>query len=475
MKKIKYILDEYKPYFINGSGEKLDPKTKKPIGIKGCVANGISEDIANTIWEKMENFAKYAFNKSHAGGYGVVAVQTGWVSYYYPTIFMKANLNTYITDPKKVKPYLAYCSKTGIEMLTPSVNKSDMLFTVDGDSIRFGLKGIKNVGGSSKLIIEERNLRGEYKSFQDFVERMIRNQKTNSRAIECLIYAGALDEFEGTRKAKLSILDRLIDVAKADKKIAETGQKTMFDLANSFGLSDLKEIKEIKTPDIAEFDKDFMLMKEEECAGFFITEHPLDAYADFLKEEGVLDIATLTEVEENDEEDIFGNTGDSAYVGETVKVAGIVSDLQVKYSKKDGKAFNIFTLKDATGELNAVCFTKDKAKNEDKLVEGKKVIVTGTLDNGDYGFQLITKNMQDLSLEDGQKSITVIGNTNIEQARQQWRDLLSFADKNKGDTEISFIVEGNEHIFPKTIKLNWEILNSLQTMFGEKNCKLNIA
>lgn len=472
-KKIMAILDEYKPYFINGSGESVDPKTKKPLNIKGCVANGIAEEIATLIWGKMENFAKYAFNKSHAGGYGVIAIQTAWMSYYYPVIFMKANLNTYITDPKKVKPYLAYCSKTGIEMLTPSVNKSDMLFTVERDSIRFGLKGIKNVGASSKLIMEERNIRGDFKSFQDFTERMIKNQKINTRAIECLIYAGALDEFEGTRRAKISILERLLDVAKADKKVAESGQITMFDLADTFGLSDLKDMKEIKTPNLPEFEKDFMLMKEEECAGFFITEHPLDAYEDFLKEEGVLDIATLTEVVESDEDDIFGE--DNAYVGQTVKVAGIVSDLEVKYTKKDGKAFNVFTLKDATGELKAICFPKNKAKNEDKLVEGKKVIVTGAFDCNDFGFQVVIKTMQDLSLEEGEKSITVIGHTNVEQARQQWKELLSFATVNMGDTEITFIVDGNEHVFPKTIKLNWETLNSLQAMFGENNCKLNIA
>ena len=475
MKKIQAILDEYKPFFINGSGEEIDPKTKKPYGIKGCIDNGISEEIADLIWHKMENFAKYAFNKSHAGGYGILAVKTAWMSYYYPTIFMKANLNTYITDPKKVKPYLAYCSKTGIKMLTPSVNKSEKFFSVEGDSIRFGLKGIKNVGVTSELIIEERNVRGEFKSYQDFVERMIINQKINTRALECLIYAGALDDFEGTRKAKISILNYLMDVAKADKKVSESGQKTMFDLADSFGIASLKEMKEIKTPDLPEFDKDFMLTKEEECAGFFITEHPLDAYAEMLKDEGILDIATITEVE-GDEEDAELSDG-NMYVGQTLKVAGIVSDLQVKYTKKDGKAFNMFTLKDATGELNAICFPNNKAKNEDKLVEGKKVIVTGTFDFNEYGFQIVVKNMQDLSL-DGElaESITVIGNTSsIELAREQWKELFKFATVNMGDTQINFIVDGKEHHFPKTIKLNWETLNTLQTMFGEKNCKLNIA
>lgn len=477
-KKIQAILDEYKPYFINGSGDAVDPKTKKPLNIKGCTHNGIEEEVATIIWDKMENFAKYAFNKSHAGGYGVIAVKTGWMSYHYPVIFMKANLNTYITDPKKVKPYLAYCAKTGIEMLTPCVNKSDKFFSVEGNSIRFGLKGIKNVGATSELIINERNLRGDFASYQDFVERMVKYQKINTRAIECLIYAGALDSFEGTRRAKVTILNSLLDVAKADKKVAESGQMTMFDLADSFGLSSLKEMKEIKTPNLPEFEKDFMLMKEEECAGFFITEHPLDAYADMLKEEGVLDIATITEVEGTDEDsELFDLENANPYLGQTLKVAGIISDLEVKYTKKDGKAFNTFTLKDATGELKAICFPKDKARNEDKLVEGKKVIVTGAFDCNDFGFQIVVKNMQDLAL-DGElaESITVIGNTSsIEMAREQWRELLDFATVNMGETKINFVVDGNEHLFPKTIKLNWETLNKLQTMFGEKNCKLNIA
>lgn len=412
-----------------------------------------------------------------AGGYGVVAVETAWVSYYYPTIFMKANLNTYITDPKKVKPYLAYCSKIGIEMLSPSVNKSEQFFSVEGDSIRFGLKGIKNVGATSELIMKERNIRGAYTSYQNFVERMIKNQKINKRAVENLIFAGALDEFEGTRRAKLSILEKLMDVAKADKKVSESGQKTMFDLADSFGIASLKDMREIKTPDLQEFDKDFMLTKEEESAGFFITEHPLDAYAEMLKEEGVLDIATITEVEGVDEEsELFDLENENPYIKQNLKVAGIVTDLEVKYGRKDGKAFNVFTLKDATGELKAVCFAKNKGKNEDKLVEGKKVIVTGTFDCNDFGFQIVVNTMQDLSL-DGElaESITVIGHSVVETAREQWKDLMNFATVNMGDTEIKFIVEGKEHVFPKSIKLSWETLNALQTMFGEKNCKLNIA
>lgn len=478
-KKIQEILDEYKPYFINGSGDKVDTKTKQLLNIKGCTHNDIEEEVAKIIWDKMETFAKYAFNKSHAAGYGVMSVKTAWLSYYYPVIFMKANLNTYISNPKKVKPYIAYCTKMGINMLKPSVNKSDKMFSVEGDDIRFGLKGIKNVGTCSGLIIKERNIRGEFKSYQNFVERMNIHQKINKNAIESLIFAGALDEFEGTRKAKVEVLDKLVDRAKVDKKVEQSGQMTMFDLADSLGITSLKEIKEIKTPNLNEFEKDFMLLKEEECAGFFITEHPLDDYADILEQEGVIDIATLTEVDESESEsesELFDIEDNNPYLGQTLKVAGVISDLEIKYSKKTGKPFVIFNLKDKTGDLKSVCFNKEKMKNEEKLIEGKKVIITGKFDCDDFGCQISVKNIQDLSSnKEVAKSISVIGSGNVNMARQQWKNLVDLAMNNEGCTKINFIKNGQIFEFPKTINLTWETLNRLQMMFGEKNCKLDAA
>ena len=418
-----------------------------------------------------------------AGGYSVISIRTAWMSYYYPTIFMKANLNTYITDPKKIKLYLAYCNKSNIKLLTPSVNKSLQFFTVEGDDIRFGLKGIKYLNKSSGLIIEERNKRGEFTSYYDFVERMVKHQKLTSKTVESLIYAGALDEFPGSRNAKLSILNELMEVAKYDKSFMNSNQSTIFDLAESFGLNEFKSLKEVEMPNLEEFDKDFKLAKEEEYAGFFITEHPLEAYNSILKEEGVKEIIEVTkvaddneseveyEVDEENEDDLIK---EEVYIGKTIKLAGIISDLQVKHSSRDGSAFNTFVLKDMTGDLNVVCFAKEKIKNEEKLVEGKKVIITGVLDYNDFGYQLKVKTMKDLSLsKEFVKSIIVKGSKNVEIARNQWRELNKYTKQNEGDVSIKFLLENKEYVFPNKLNLTIETLSDVQSLFGEGNCKVN--
>jgi len=413
-----------------------------------------------------------------AGGYSVIAIRTAWMSYYYPTIFMKANLNTYITDPKKIKLYLAYCNKSNIKLLPPSVNKSNQFFTVEGDDIRFGIKGIKNLNKSSSLIIEERKERGDFTSYYDFVDRMVKHQKLTSKTVESLIYAGALDEFPGSRNAKLSILNELMEVAKYDKTFMNSNQSTIFDLAESFGLNDFKSLKEIEVQNLEEFDKDFKLAKEEEYAGFFITEHPLEAYNFLLKEEDVKEIIEVTKVAdeneveyEEDEEDL---TKEENYIGKTIKLAGIISDLQVKHSSKDGSAFNTFVLKDMTGDLNVVCFAKEKVKNEDKLIEGKKVIIIGVLDYNDFGYQLKVKTMKDLSLsKEFVESIVVTGNKNIEIARNQWRELKEYTKQNEGDVSIKFLLENKEYICPNKLNLTIETLSDIHSLFGEGNCKVN--
>lgn len=393
---------------------------------------------------------------------------------------MKANLNTYITDPKKIKLYLAYCNKSNIKLLPPSVNKSNQFFTVEGDDIRFGIKGIKNLNKSSSLIIEERNKRGSFTSYYDFVDRMVKHQKLTSKTVESLIYAGALDEFPGSRNAKLSILNDLMEVAKHDKAFMNSNQSTIFDLAESFGLNEFKSLKEIEVPNLEEFDKDFKLAKEEEYAGFFITEHPLEAYNFILKEEGVKEIIEVTKVVDDeieveyevDEEE--GLIKEENFKGKTIKLAGIISDLQVKHSSRDGSAFNTFVLKDMTGDLNVVCFSKEKIKNEEKLVEGKKVIITGVLDYNDFGYQLKVKTIKDLSLsKEFVNSIIVKGNSNIEIARNQWRELEKYTKQNKGDVSIKFLLENKEYVLPNKLNLTIETLTDVHMLFGEGNCKVD--
>lgn len=500
-KKKREILNEYKAFFVNGSGDAIDSHTGEPYNIEGCEHFGITKAQADAIWDKMDAFAEYAFNKSHAAGYADIGSKTGWISLYHPIIFMKANLNIFINNPDKMKPYLAYCYKEGIKMLTPCVNESNEFFSVTGkeESIRFGLKGIRNVKSASDLILAERNARGIFDSYQDFVERMVTYQKMSSRTIESLVYAGALDSFPGTRRAKNSIIQRLLDVAKLNKKAVSSGQITMFDLAKEQGLDDLMEIKKIPTPDIGEYNKDFKLAQEREYAGFYITGHPLDDYEDVLKNRNVIDISNLIDISEEDDDDdsrietlskeddeedveLFSSeVKEENYIGKTINVAGIIKELTNRYDR-NGKIFTTFSVEDRTGSLGCVCFSYKRQKNEDKLLEGKKVLITGEFDVNDFGPQISVSTVIDLQNDiEFATSITVTSNTNVETARNQWKTLKGFVKKQEGTTKIKFEKCNNKSAkcekevfdFPLGVNLTYENLIKLQRIFGEENCKIS--
>lgn len=467
-KKKDEILKEYEPYFIYGSGDAEDKITKKPLNIVGCINNNISEEVAKSTWNKMEDFSKYAFNKSHAGGYSLLSIQTAWVSYYYPVIFMKSNLNGYITNTNKCKALLAYCSRKNITVLPPSINKSNKKFTIENNCIRFGFQGIKNLGDSSDLIIEERESdRGLFTSFQNFIERMVKYKKADRRVIENLIFSGALDCFmDSTRKEKLEIIPSILESSKLDKKKNINGQISLFDIA------DFSKIKEIDFPKLGEFNKDYLLEKEKEVANIYISAHPLDDFMDLLEKEDIVEIVDLVseDDESNNKEDNENYLTD--LVGKTIYVAGIVKDVEIKYSRRN-KPFYIFNLEDKTGEIKCVCF--NKLKNEDNIVEKKKLIVKAELSHNDFGYQLNILSSENLDLKvKKNNSILITGSQNRDEAVKQWKHLKEFINKNEGNSNVYFKFNGVKYPFKNKLDLSWKNLYDLQAEFGENNCKLNI-
>lgn len=334
-KKKMAILTEYEEYFINGSSEQDKKHPEHILGIKGCIANGIPEGIAKGIWDKMKKFGEYAFNKSHAGGYAEISIRTAWLAFYYPTEYMCATLNSFITKSDKIKTYISVCKKKNIEVLPPHVNVSRQAFTVDEEAIRFGLMGIKNMGKTSTLIIAERDERGEFLSFQDFAERMSKFQKVDKGVLEALVYSGAVDNFPGTRKAKILTIPRILGVAKVEKKVYNSPQISLFEWATEEKKQDivdkLNDDKRVDIPDIPEFDKRYKLEKENEYAGFYVTEHPLDDYSPLLTKEGVYEVGLITPSDdsETDEE----NENSYSLDGEKIKIAGIVKDVKTYYTK----------------------------------------------------------------------------------------------------------------------------------------------
>ena len=477
-KKIKSLLNEYKEYFLYGSGDKIDKNTGKPLGIKGCISLGIDKDTGLKIWDKMDKFSRYAFNKSHALGYAVVSIRTAWCATHYPMIFMKANLNAFITNNDKLKPYLAYCNRENIKLLPPSINNSNDYFSIEGEEegIRFGLMALNKIKNLSQLILTERQERGLFLNFEDFVKRMTIHQKLNKGQIETLVYSGALDEFEGTRKAKVSIIDVLIERAKMTKKNISSGQLSLFDLALELDGEEIdktiKDLSTVKTPDMKEFEMDILLEKEKESAGIYITAHPLDFFEKQLRKSNIKDISELKESVENSEEGIVKESLE----GQKVSIAGIITETIYRYTAK-GDMFVTFTVEDRTSELGVVCFTKQLDKNRNYIEEGKKVIITGKFSVNDFGPQIIVDNVIDLEHHrDYTEKIFLYVDDDREMANNQYRQITNYlvSKKNiKGETSVIFVQKNKKVLLKFKIDLNLDSLSFIQNILGSKNVILN--
>lgn len=459
-KKKDEILNEYKPYFIEGSGRNLDSHTGKPLGIKGCVENGISREVAETIWDKMYNFAKYAFNKSHGAAYAVVSAQTAWLAYYYPIIFMKANLNVYISNPNKLKMYLAFCTRSGIQILAPSVNESEEFFSLNenGTAIRFGLKGIKGLDVISRIIIAERNERGTFTSLENFIHRMIKYQKISSGNLEALIYVGALDEFDGTRKEKIENLDRILEIQKA---VSMVNQATIFDLAEEFKITNMDAVQHIELENKEEMSKNDLLEKENEYSGFYISGHPLDDYKLVLDHSDLVHISSLVTDENSD-----------TYVGSNIKIGGMIVNLEKKNTRKGGFLYT-FTLRDMSGDINCVCFERSYQKNLGKIQEGSKVSIFGKFDENDFGPQFIVDTITYLdNVSENIVAIDLFSDKDLHTARNQYLELASLVPNDIGNIKLNFLRNGQIQPGIHKGKLSLEFFAQLQNIFGENACKL---
>jgi DNA polymerase-3 subunit alpha len=374
-KKIVEILNEYEEYFIYGSEKK---------GIKGCVANGIAESVAHSIWDKMKTFAKYAFNKSHAAGYSEISIRTAWLSNYYPTEYIAAILNSYVNKADKIKTYLSVAKKRGITVLAPNVNRSGEDFVADGNEIIFGLSGIRNVGKNAPAIIQEREANGPFTSFLDFAGRMGKHG-TNRKVMESLIYAGAMDTFTGTRADKLAILDAVMAIS------------TFKRVLTLLELDGWAKLAEVPFPQIPEMDELEKLEFEHEYAGFYVTGHPLDVYQPILDAHKVIDIGALIvedeEIATNEEEEVM--LGKREPQEQQVRIAGRIKELKTFYSKRDNNPIKVFQLEDRTSEAKVVFFGKKQKGNKKSkdplaaLEEGLVVVVEGTFKVDDFGGQVV--------------------------------------------------------------------------------------
>ena len=360
-KKKDYVMQAERKRFVYG--DEAEGGT-----VPGCIKNGISEQVANKIYDEMIDFAKYAFNKSHAAAYAVVSYQTAYLKFYYPTEFMAALMTSVMDKLSKLGEYIQECKSLGIDILPPDINQAGSGFTVSGHSIRYGLSAIKGVGRNIiDAIVEERNLSGPYKDLYDFALRLS-GKDINKRLVENLIKAGAMDCFGLTRKQLIYIYMDVLDEVNKDKKSAMSGQLTLFDIVDDSFKSDFQ----VKVPDVGEFDKETLLNFEKDVTGIFISGHPLDEYEDILKGSVT---ARTADFMLDDEGSVSVKDGSQAIIG------GIISKVTGK-SAKNGQPMAFVTVEDLIGSVEVIVFPKNFAECRPLVYEGNKVLVRGRVNVG---------------------------------------------------------------------------------------------
>ena len=332
-------------------------------GVPGCIANGISEQTANKIYDDMIDFAKYAFNKSHAAAYAVVSYQTAFLKYYYPVEFMAALMTSVIEMPTKVAEYIQVCRQMNIKILPPDVNRGAYGFSVDNGAIRYGLSAIKSVGRPViNALVEEREVKGEYRSLKDFIERL--TGTVNKRAIENFIKAGALDCLEGNRRQKMLVYSQIVDSIAQEKKNSFAGQMSLFDLVSD----EEKKEYEIRMPDVEEYDKEMILAFEKDVLGIYLSGHPLEKYRNIMEK---MISAKTTDFQPDEESGI-----PKVYDGQKVIIGGMITEKTIKYTRNN-KVMAFLTVEDLLGTVEIVVFPRDYEKWQSMLNEDARVFVQG--------------------------------------------------------------------------------------------------
>ncbi len=360
-KKKGDVMQKERQNFVYGNQEE---------GVPGCIANGIDERIANKIYDEMIDFAKYAFNKSHAAAYAVVAYQTAWLKYYYPVEFMAALMTSVIDNPGKVAEYIYTCRQMGIDILPPDINKGIGTFSVDGGNIRYALSAIKSIGRPViELILKEREARGNFKSLKDFFERMT-VKDLNKKTIENFIKSGTFDTLPGTRKQLMIAYSQILDQVNRESKYSVTGQMTLFDMVGE----EQKAEFEIPLPDVGEYDKEKKLAFEKEVLGVYLSGHPMEEYEEKWRKN-----ITRTAMDfQVDDETGRAKVRDGA----REVIGGMIAGKTIKYTKKN-QIMAFITIEDLMGTVEVIVFPQVFEKTRIYLEEENKVFVKGRVSEED--------------------------------------------------------------------------------------------
>lgn len=439
--------------------------------IPGCVRNGIDEKSADKIFDEMAEFAKYAFNKSHAAAYAVVAYETAYLKTYYPPEFMAATLNSFLGNLDKVPEYIDECKRLKIEILKPDINKSYTKFAVYGDKIRFGLGSVKNVGTAVvDTIVKERKQNGEFKSFTDFCERM-QGESVNKKCIESLIKAGAFDEFEQTRSTLLASFETIIDTINDTSRKTMQGQVTMFDLGNT---EDEKiESMKYKFTTLKEFDEKELLSMEKEMLGIYISGHPLEKYRNSIEKVSTINTLQMIQMKEQN---------DFSQDGKQVKYIGIINSIKKKYTKKN-TLMAFITAEDLYGTTEIIVFDSCYSKAQNILLEENIVLIEGRLSiREDDDVKIVANSITEfnetkletkgdsplLPINKKPKSLIINITNLLEEQKSKLRGAIKFFSGEKNNIAIS--VKNEDKVLPcGAIYLTTEILKQFEEIVGKEN------
>ena len=333
-------------------------------GVPGCIKNGIPETVANHIYDSMIDFAKYAFNKSHAAAYAIVSYQTAWLKYYYPAEYMAAIMTSVADNPGKIAEYIQTCRQMGIGILPPDINKSEGMFSVEDGKIRYGLTAVKGIGHPVMAALEaDREKNGPYKSLSDLAERLS-SKEINRRTLESFIKSGACDCFGAGRRQMMLIVQDVLDKAQKDRKTAVTGQMSLFEFMNE---EDAKSF-EITLPDVPEYDRAELLALEKEVLQVYVSGHPLEDDEELIKS---FVTAVSTDFLQNEETGVPAVKDNSRHT-----VGGMITALSIKYTRQN-KPMAFVTLEDMHGTIETIVFPKDYERLSGKLVLDEKVFISG--------------------------------------------------------------------------------------------------
>ena len=457
-KKKLDVMAKEREYFINGQVDE-----NGNVLVPGCVRNGIDKESANKIFDEMAEFAKYAFNKSHAAAYSVVSYRTAYLKTYYPEEFMAATLNSFLGNLDKVPIYIYECKRLNIGILKPDINKSFTKFTVQDKKIRFGLGSIKNVGISAiETVISERERNGEFESFTDFCER-IQSGTVNRKCIECLIKAGCFDEMNQTRATLLASYERILDTINNQGRNSMANQVTMFDLVQP------EETVKYRYTVLKELDERELLAQEKEMIGIYISGHPLEKIKEAIQRQ--------TNINSIQIKDLNGENAGNFKDGQNVKYAGTITSVKKKYTKRN-TIMAFVTVEDLYGSAEIVVFDSVFSRCDNILVEENIVIVEGRLSiKEDEDARIIVQNIKEFSEENNtrdniRKNSVIIDITELnETQKERLKGAIRFFSGDRVNMKISVLDKAQEKPCG-AIYLTEEILNQFKEIVGEENVML---